>query len=189
MKNGGREHYTIREMRCEDIPTILFLAEQALGKNYIQESTLVEEHHLVVCAEVHEVTAGFCTGKILPVTSLSSSLRKGGRCPIPELERLTEIGWVGSLAVSQQWRRRGIGTMLVQACLERLHSGGAAFIMMGAWKSPHGAQAGSIAEAKGFHMRCEIPEFWKEESLDKQYSCTVCIPPPCRCAAVIYTRP
>jgi ribosomal protein S18 acetylase RimI-like enzyme len=182
------DEYTLRDMREDDIPPILAIAEKELGKHYIQKSTLIDEQNIVLCAEMQGRLVGFCTGKIIPSKTLSSTFRKAGRYKIPELDHFTEIGWTGSIAVSREYGRRGIGTALMRACLERLLNRGAAFFMMTAWKSKNGIHLGSIAEKQGFRNRCEIEEFWKEDSLKHQYSCTVCHSPPCCCTAVIYTR-
>jgi GNAT superfamily N-acetyltransferase len=181
------ETWTIRDLCQADIPTILVLGENALGANYIQESTLTDEQNMVVCAEVQGTTVGFCTGKILASQSLSASFGRGSVCPIPALEDFAEIGWVGSIAVCRKYQRRGIGHALMEVCLQRLHDRGAELVMMTAWKTKDGIPIGSIAEAKGFRKQCEIKEFWTEDNLNKQYSCTMCHPPPCHCPAIIYT--
>lgn len=190
---GGRAHrmadYTIRDMRKKDIPPILVLADRELGRNYIQETTLEDEKGFVLCADVKGNVAGFCTGKIRSSLEVLASFGQRGPCDIPEWEHYADIGWIGSLAVARQYGRQGIGTALMSACLDRLRMKGAELIMMTAWKSSHGIHVGSIAEAQGFTKRGEIPEFWKEDSLNNQYACTECIPPPCRCTAVIYTNP
>ncbi len=150
--------------------------------------TLVDERNIVICAEVKGTPVGFCTGKIILSNTVPPSFRRGGIYQISELDHLTEIGWLGSIAVNQQCRRRGIGSALMKACLKRLQNRGAEFVMMTAWKSKNGIHIGSIAETHGFSKRFEFEEFWKEDSLTKHSSCTVCNLPPCRCTAVIYTR-
>lgn len=192
MKYAGKEEinqFTIRDLLKDDIPPILTLAEKALGKNYIQQSMLIDEENMVICAEVKGTMVGFCTRKIIPSHNLFSYFRKKEAWQIPELKKFTAFGWVGSIVVRHEYRRRGIGTALLKTCLKRLRHKGAEFVMMTAWKTKNGIHIGSIPESNGLSKRIEIAEFWKEDSLSKHYSCTVCNLPPCLCTAVIYTRP
>lgn len=55
-----------------------------------------------------------------------------------------------------------------------------------AWKSKYRTNIGGILKRLGFEQILEIQNYWKEDSIEKGYSCPVCGGPPCKCSAVIY---
>ena len=177
----------IRNVTEDDISTVIDIADQELGKDYIKESKLKDPEIISICAEVEGKIVGFATGRVLDSSDLNESGERFDKIKIPELEYTPKVGLVGSIATEHEYRKRGIGTALLDGCLTRLKAQGARLILMTAWKSPRGIHIGSIAEKHGFRSRYEVPNFWAEGSKLKQYSCSECLGGICSCTAVIFT--
>jgi predicted N-acetyltransferase YhbS len=68
-------------------------------------------------------------------------------------------GWIGALGVAARARRRGVGTALTEACVERLHAGGTETVLLYATAAgrPVYERAGFVAEGEAHAWRDLLP--------------------------------
>jgi GNAT superfamily N-acetyltransferase len=95
------------------------------------------------------------------------------------------IGFIRTVAVSENMRGRGVGTKLVKAAVKRLHKLGATSIVTIGWADRDGCHIAGLVTALGFTEIATFRDFWKADSIAKEYSCPTC-GNPCRCQANLF---
>jgi ribosomal protein S18 acetylase RimI-like enzyme len=176
----------IRETKKEDLPSIMRISEQRLGDAYIDPDSLTDRRNVRKTAVYEDKVVGFCLGWITKQGLLKSErLQEVGT---RALDFVDEYGYLASVAVDEDYSGRGIGTMLVSACIEEFKNDDVDHVAMTAWKSSDGVHIGGIADRFKFDTVAEIPNFWKDRSMEEQFSCPECGDPPCTCTAVVYLR-
>lgn len=152
--------YTVTE--CIEI------ADQLLGKNYLTESDFLARGTYAVCGKIGRTVIGFSIG-IRP-------MHAGKICR------------VSSVAVRPQYQGLGFGYLLVRSVVKYLDKRPHEEMLMAGWNAPDGVHIARIAHALHFVERATIPDYWRDDSLNKGYQCPACGNPPCRCSAVLYAR-
>lgn len=91
---------------------------------------------------------------------------------------------VGSLAVSDSYRRRGIGNKLLSQLMQQVETEKEyAYFCLG-WKTPVGWHAQNLFARDGFKIVAEQERFWFVDSLEHKYGCQYCAD-GCTCPAII----
>jgi GNAT superfamily N-acetyltransferase len=104
---------------------------------------------------------------------------------LPNL-RFNRTGLLRSIAVSSKARGNGVGTNLVRASVEALWQRGATSILSIGWTDADGCHIQGPLESVGFTAHGDLPDFWKRDSVEKDYQCPTC-GQPCECVARIFT--
>jgi len=105
---------------------------------------------------------------------------------VPELE-FNRTALLQSVAVSPQARGNGVGTDLVRASVDTLTTAGATSIISIGWTDFEGCHIQGPLEAIGFQGRGDLPNFWRQESITKNYQCPTC-GQPCKCVARVFIK-
>ena len=95
------------------------------------------------------------------------------------------IGIIKTIAVSDEFKNQGIGTALTLKGIEMLEKTSNCIISI-CWDQKDNTPFSTILEKCGMKLTRGITEYWREDSLNKNYKCKICGPPPCRCDAFIY---
>ncbi len=187
----SRNRIEIVAIESGHIPKILSIANTELGKGYLKKEYLLHPDTLVhVAVNEHDEVVGFSCGKVVKTEELKRFTNK--KFPphiLNQLPKKKNIGVTLSLAVERSVQRTGIGTMLFESRNRAFFNSGAACILMTGWQKPDGTTAiKPLAEKYRFVPIGIIPKFFYRESLERNYTCPVCGPPPCLCNAVVYWR-
>ncbi len=200
IQRGSYDFYkrdiSIEPVSPRDIPALLDIAEKQLGDAYINRRDLENgKDRIALSAAVNGRVVGFGTARVIPAQEFYGKFepffKQDPTALRPLQRRLPDkenVGLVASVAIAPEFHGRGIGTALVERCIQELAARGVTVLVATAWHSRNGTNAGSLLENKGFQKVLEVPEFWKEASLQNNFSCPVCGPPPCECAATVYVR-
>lgn len=98
---------------------------------------------------------------------------------------IAPIGLIKSVAVHKRFRGQGFAQSLVEAMLvEQRALGASQFASLG-WTDEDGCHIQTIFERNNFRTVCDIPDFWRKDSIESNYSCPSC-GLPCRCTARIF---
>lgn len=179
---------SIEKITKRQIPAVLSIADKQLGAAFINIEGLLSDENISAFASISEKIIGFCTGKQIPLQKLYEDIPQLKSMKLRQLEAVENLGMVASVATDPSYSGRGIGTALVEYCIHQLEARGLNVLVMTGWKSNEGIHIGSIADKHGFEKLLEVADFWKEDSLNKGYSCPSCGEPPCHCSAVVYIR-
>lgn len=98
---------------------------------------------------------------------------------------LQTFGLFKSIAVSERYKGRGVGTILLRQALNWFEQQKATTIVSLAWESDGVCFAQGILESVGFERKLRLERFWYEDSTARGYQCPSC-GNPCICTANIY---
>lgn len=183
--------YKVRLATVSDFPSIIRIAGNQLGKNYITEeflSKIINEDDSTFCLVSYNTrnskVVGFCINKQVTYDELKEITQ--GK-DIQELKFEKRIGVVKTVAVDEHSTNLGLGSMLVSESLTIMEKQGVTCFVSPAWKHAGIINIASILEKGGFERAIEIPNYWYESSLKEGFHCPQC-GNPCHCSCVIYLK-
>lgn len=175
-------------LAMEHVEDILALAEEQMGKGFLQKETLLQHLHQVdhfgqVVVEEGRVL-GFSLMEIVDRKSLAQRMKGAEQWFLAYFAAYEQLGYRSLTAVAATAQGRGIGSCLVKEGLALL-SQKVPVVVCDAWHSSH-PSAGHVLLQNGYKALRKFPHYWREESLQQGYTCSHCGAPPCQCTAVIY---
>lgn len=105
-----------------------------------------------------------------------------------ELLQRHRVGSLQFASVREDWQGRGVGRELGQRRVAWLKSIGCDLIVALSWES------GALHTSKGVFLRLgfesvgRVTDFYVGMSLQRGFTCPICGPPPCRCAASLFVK-
>lgn len=78
------------------------------------------------------------------------------------------------MAVQADYKNFGIASALVEHAIDLLSKSGVQGFISTAWKHAGKINIKNILERCGFRKRLEIPNYWREDSIEKDYHCPQC---------------
>lgn len=166
--------------------------DESLGKEYIGAETIKQNirlnSHIALGAFEGEDLRGVLLGHIGETQELKEYERNLAKFGIVIPLTKHKVGVVKSLAVASGYRRHGMGTTLTEEALRAFSSVYCTISLAVSWISNRPDNSQRLFESLNFRKLITIPEYWKEDSIQKGYSCPVCKEPPCLCAARFYLR-
>ncbi len=99
-----------------------------------------------------------------------------------------KVGMLGSLAVKQEYQRKGIGAKVAKSRIEVLKKKGCTKCIAKAWDSKTEASSPKLLEALGFKKVGFSERHWEEMSKQKVFFCKTCKAGPCKCDAIFYLK-
>lgn len=188
----------IRTLTAKDkkhIDQISGVFSESLGFRFIKRNTIEEalinkgdSGLFLQAAFANDRIVGVRTLRILSETEKDDYQAKvrrfGGSCSL----ELHKTGMLASNAVMRGWRRRGIGSQLVESGLDFLKKKGCTACVADSWQSGETDSSASVLKAIGFRKLTTAHDYWKEESISEDYECPKCGSPPCECSASFYMK-
>jgi ribosomal protein S18 acetylase RimI-like enzyme len=164
------------------------LTNNTFGRDYISTDELDREQYQIIYCYITDKLCGFVLFSILSIDDVArhvSSIK-----PFPEFDKnpFQKIGFIKSIAVDPNYRNQGIGKQLLKACLLEISAKSNAVFSV-CWLDKNGNSIfGEMLRKQGFIKTETFSDYWYSDSLKKQYSCALCGPPPCRCAAEVWLK-
>lgn len=185
----------IVDLETKYIPEIIRIGDQQIGEQFLESEILENCIHKkdkfigkVAIDLTRNKIAGFIVSFVIEKEELSNIYKKGVEQIPRSLTYANEYGVLKSVAVNEEYKGQSIGTRLVSVTLEEFKKLNITTVFSSAWKSEKGTNMKGIFDSLDFKEVYEIKDYWKEDSLEKQYKCPVCGNPPCRCSAIIYSK-
>lgn len=184
-----QNNYTIRPITKNDFNSIIKITDTELGKDYITpiflENILSNKTSLsaLVLTNEREVL-GYSIFDIIDFDK-TTEICKGFK--IDELEPKKQIGYIKTVAVKNEFKGLGLGTLLVNKSLELLKTKGIQAFFSTAWKHGNITNIAGILSKQGFEKKLEIKNYWYEQSIKEPFVCPFCNG-PCTCSSVIYIK-
>lgn len=174
-----------------DMIEIINIADEGLGKNYLNQKVLQrvlfeKNTALKVAKTASNEVVGFVFTFIQNYSSLSPKLQN--TFYHKAINASDKICVLKTIAVKSRYKNQGGGSALVQEVLKYAAKKNAAYITTIAWKENNKINLAGILTRNGFHKVRELPNYWKEESMQNAYYCPLCHEPPCICTAVIFEK-
>jgi len=180
-----------REMRIEDIRTILDISSLQLGPSYLNESEIIEflnnrNTHIVVLL-VEERIIGYSIIHLVEKALLHEYINSRYLGLLERFDPKTRIQLRKTTAIHPEFTRRGLGTEFIRHTMN-LYRDECDLIMSINWKRKKDIPMAVISVNLGMKQFAELKNYWKEESLKSNYYCPECGKPPCKCSAVLYIK-
>lgn len=176
----------IRSMEEDDIVTVLSISSEVFGDGYMDGLSLYyilsSTGEIPLIAEVHGHTVGFALGQIMHPAELSLLLHMR----IPATTKGTRDGLLKTIAVTRSAQGHGVGSALARTLLKQLSFRGARDAYAVAWEHGNTVPIRKTLESHGLVEVSRVPHYWREDSLELEYTCVGCGEPPCTCLAVIF---
>lgn len=181
----------ITPINLSDIYSIIEISDKQLGKDYLTKKDLQDyiDHpsYLNIKTTIENKITGFSIAQICSVVELKNMLLEEKKWLTDQFKDHEPVFYRKITCVDPRYEEMGIAHKLVEHSLKRIQSKVKSILSV-CWKKNGVVPFGKILENFDFHILKEIPNYWKKDSLNKQYKCEICGDPPCRCSAVIYAK-
>jgi len=192
---SSEEHldYDIQPLEDRFISQVMEIAGDQLGKDYVDqeelERALDDESDLYsfIAVKGGEVI-GYLNFEIQERVKIDEYLNIPRKDYPPRLKDAEKAGAIKAGSVKKKYQHRGVGTELNRKVLDKLEKEKINLAYTLGWIKEGEAAISGIMEKFGFEKIKELEEYWKEDSLDKGYSCSLCGEPPCTCSADIFVK-
>lgn len=181
--------YKINRLGKNDFNEILDLSNLLLGNNYLN-TTLLQEYI------INDYKTGFTIKNNHQVIGFQliqvCSHKELTNLALTEKEWFTNqflsypIGVLKTIVIHPNYHHKGVGTALTQKCIKELSKSCRKIISI-CWNQQEATSFNFVLEKCGLQNLKEIKNFWKKDSLLKDYNCPICGDPPCVCSAYIYS--
>lgn len=180
--------YNINPLNNKDIDGVITLSNLLLGKDYLTPSLLQEylanDNKIAFVVKAENQIIGFLLIQICDpkeVTSLALTEKEW----FSNLFNNYPLGVIKTIAIHPNYKQQGIGTALTKKGVEKLTKSCEKIISI-CWNQKEATSFNFVLEKCGLQNLKEIKNFWKNDSLTKEYNCPICGDPPCVCSAFIY---
>jgi ribosomal protein S18 acetylase RimI-like enzyme len=161
---------------------IINLSDHVFGEGYIKEELLElyikSEIKFGYVAIYNSKFSGFILNQIT-LENLNKNLNF-------ELSEQDKIGVIKSIAIKDQFQKKGIARKLIEKSLKAFGETIKKIICI-AWDNPDNHLI-NLLNKFNFTYCQTIPEYWKNESLISKFKCKKCGKPPCSCTAQIWVK-
>lgn len=94
---------------------------------------------------------------------------------------------VKTMVIQAGYQRKGYGTQLLQYLIDAIEGNEVGAMLAVGWKSDECVNIQHMMDTFKFSELCELPEFWKVDSIKYGFQCPTC-GHPCKCSAIIYSK-
>lgn len=195
-KRNGTVEATVRQLSKGDedlVGKVVSLFAEGLGSGFITtgkiEDILSRRSNL-------QLLGGFIGSKLVALLTVSAITDEkmeyfqvacfSNRADFDFLGQ--KVGMLVSLVVAKKYRRRGLGSRMMQAGIKFLNNMGCQACIGTAWESGNSDSSATVLKAAGFQCVATFENYWSDESASLGYECPTCGPPPCKCSALLYYK-
>jgi len=181
----------IFDLREEDIEQVLRISDKFVGESFQTNETMrnyiLDTQKVLKVYRINDEIIGFVKGEVLEKSEFRNSLLKTNDSIDEQLQGEGNVGIAETICVKEEYRGTGVAKELA---VELIHSlkeiENTDLICSTVWKSVDGANAKNLVEKIGFENIAEIPAYWYDDSIEKNYICPKCGKPPCKCSMIFY---
>ncbi|RKX17147.1 MAG: hypothetical protein DRP35_11435 [Candidatus Zixiibacteriota bacterium] len=180
---------TINLLTADDFDDLLIIADELFGRSYLSkpelQSYIDDNTKIGIVAKINDKIIGFQLMQTSNLDGIMSFVLKEQQWFKEQFSNYSSIGILKTLAVKNEFKNQGIGTLLTTKSIEILKKKSDCILSI-CWDKENDASVSNILEKYGMKQIRKISEFWKEDSLERNYTCKICGAPPCTCNAIIY---
>jgi len=179
---------TIKPLKKLHYPAIIAIADQCFGPDYLsieylEKYELWSSQSLII--QLGSSIIGFC------MTYVYHSPEDLFFLDISELtSHLNQVNYPGSIiktiAILPEYQLKGYGTQLINSTLNRLLDQECKTVLYPAWIENNRQPFTNKLETIGFKPLVHLNNYWRKESIEKNYHCIRCGEPPCSCSMTLY---
>ncbi|MEI7597299.1 MAG: N-acetyltransferase [Bacteroidota bacterium] len=181
----------ITDFEKTEIKDIIHISDRFIGENFQTfhsvENYLKNKKNILKVYRVNNKIVGFIKGKVIKSNLLQDTLLKTNQIIIDDLSCNEYVGYFETICVKETFRRKKIATDLLLdliASLKKIEPINIVYSTV--WKTSDGTNAKKLVENIDFKIVSEIPDYWHDDSIAKNYKCPKCNLPPCKCSMLFY---
>ncbi len=174
------------DFNSEELNKALQLLNSRLGEGFYNrnmlESYSKDPSKFLLIAYTDEQFCGVFTGEVVSTES------KNGVAQLikSKSDSDLEIGILQSVAITERAENKGIGALLIKKAVSIFKQRGVVKMGGHVWSLSDNRMA-QILLALGFRKMAFLPNYWSENSIERNFQCPECGNPPCTCTAIVYT--
>ncbi|MCD6367319.1 MAG: GNAT family N-acetyltransferase [Bacteroidales bacterium] len=180
---------TINLLTADDFDNLLIIADELFGRGYLNKNELqsyIEDiTKTSIVAKINDKIIGFQLMQTSNLDGIMSLVLKEQQWFKEQFSNYSSIGVLKTLAVKDEFKNQGIGTLLTTESIKILRKKSNCILSI-CWNKNDDTAVSNILGKCGMKQIRKISEFWKEDSLKRNYTCKICGAPPCTCNAIIY---
>ena len=187
------ESISILDIELDHIQSALAIAVSELGSDYLNEddffNVMGSENDFCKIAIYRDRVVGFSICQTFDPIKIDELLALPISDEKDSLEKRNRIGLLDSVSVSNEMKGIGIGSQLIDSCVEEFVSKGVDVICAMGWKDINGiTNIDGLLKRIGMTPSLEIGGYWNRFVRSPYgHDCPVC-GRPCHCSGVLYTR-
>ncbi len=176
----------ILKYRPEYKVELLDISAEALGQGYVSETEfdrcLENNNHICFIALKNNIVVGYTLLEIFDVGDLKSAFNFDIYDTILSERDVKRVCYRKHTVVRKEFRNHGTGKALVRFSHRQIEAQVDCIFSL-VWKNESNIMI-KILEKEGFNQKLTLPDYWRESSLERRFSCPLC-GIPCHCEAVL----
>lgn len=172
-----------------DINNIKKLVDVAFGLNYLSLQTITNHINskdcYSFCLSDNNVFVGFIFLKLHSATSINDCLLNEYEWFLTYFKGYKNIAIVEQIAIVNEYRGKKLSHQLLIKSLDFIEEK-CDIVISVCWLKKELTPMARLLKRNNFYPIKTLSNYWKEDSLEKEYNCTICGSPPCKCSAEIY---
>lgn len=186
--------FSIVNMKPEHFSQAIDISDSELGKDYLTIKDLEdfnnqENYNCCKTIVIGDTVVGFCLSKILNKEQLISFLKIDEK-KLPTYISYVDKTWlIKTIVIDSKYHGKGIGYQLMKEVEKEISQSNVRAVCSVLWKNGESVNAHGIISSIGLKKHVEIEEYWKQDSIEQQFTCSCCGEPPCLCSALLYFKP
>lgn len=180
-----------REAEERDLPEILAISNEQFGSSYLSREELIgllnDPSAKIPIVLVDQQIAGYSILLTLDAQQFLRRMKVGPKGIFDQFKATDRFQVRKSTALSPQFIGKGIGKKFIEWSMKEYSQGCTRIISIN-WKRGNEIPMKKISEGFGMKLLCELPAYWKADSITKGYACPECGQPPCLCNAVLFFK-
>ena len=165
------------------------ISDAQLGKGYLTYDTLLKKiNHQNIIFKTVEFESKVIGFYIFHLQTQEYSLFRN--LNIVNLDKNNSSLIIKTIVISDEYQKKGITNNILLEAEKIARQNNINKIYCFAWQhqSSKTIPMSKILQKNGYSLSQTIDDFWKEESITKDFECPICNTPPCLCSLVIYTK-
>lgn len=180
----------IRDFEQNDISEVRHIFALQFGEGFINNSTLerfvYERSTNGLVAVNNNIILGVLITHTLSVNEIKNELNFEIAEIHESLPNQARIGIINSFAILPDYTGKGIGSALIKERMNWFRENCDAIICM-CWVESNGGMEKLLIKNE-FNYKMTISDYWKNNSLQENFTCKRCGAPPCLCTGKLFIK-
>lgn len=176
-------------MQHNDVLPVSILADKTFGKNFLSTESITffieSDNHYTYVLKDDDKPIGFVIWEIVKSSEVSTLFHSENSFFINFLNSSNLTAKLNQIVVNKLYRNKGYGDFIFKKSVQKLPIE-INFLTSVYWVKEDDNSMRRLLIRNGFESIKLIPNYWYNDSKEKNYHCTICGQPPCKCSAEIF---
>jgi len=176
-------------LKEEHLLDIIQLSNTEFGIGYLSidylKSHINSDKHIAYIIIKNKQIAGFTLIDILTPLELKNYVLKNSNWFYDYFKEFNLIAVRKQTIISKDFQNQGLGFKLIKQSIAKIKSNVTLSIV---WDKGENTYLRNVLLKNNFSEIKSIPNYWRNDSLFKNYNCSSCGKPPCKCGVIVFVR-